>query len=55
LKTGEYISQELNYNNDLNGTQDYIKSTALNAVSDYEEYQVVMEALFQNVSDNLMF
>jgi hypothetical protein len=55
LKTGEYSSQELNYNNDLEATQEYIKETALNAVSDYDKYQVVMESLFQNVSNNLIF
>jgi hypothetical protein len=55
LKMGEYVNKELNYNNDLIGTQEYISSTALNAVTDYDKYHVVMESLFQDVSNKITF
>jgi hypothetical protein len=55
LKLGEYVNKELNYNNDLIGTQEYIGSTALNAITDYDKYHVIMESLFQDVPSKITF
>lgn len=51
LKTGEYSNVEMNYNADISYVQDYIVTTALNGINDYEKYQVVMESIFRNIDE----
>jgi len=54
LKTGEYVNEELNYNKDLTAVQDLISSSVVNAFTDYEKYQIVMESIFQNALDTII-
>jgi chromosomal replication initiation ATPase DnaA len=54
-RSRQYVNKELNYNKDLIGTQEYISSTALNAITDYNKYHVIMESLFQDVPSKITF
>ena len=53
LKTGEYVNEELGYNKDIGAIKDYIISTAMNGLEDYDKLQVVMENIFQDVNDTV--
>ena len=53
LKTGEYIDEQLDYNTDLSEMHNHIANTTINALEDYSKYQIMMESIFQNVSETL--
>lgn len=54
LRTGEYIDEQLDYNTDLSGMHEHIANTTINALEDYSKYQIIMESIFQNISENLV-